>query len=366
VTAPVDGQTKARSVIAGQDEVLGKFKFTSQYEGMMVNDLSILITSSSIATANGVTTEADEVSTVKLFDATTGLAVGDSAGYSVIGSGASSGIAIAKGIGWQLNKNEERTLIVRSTLQPIDINGDGIADSGANLYASIMANGFEAVGATAKDNTITAATGNQMHVLRGKPTITVQPLPSTVLNTNPVVARFRVAAGATPVSFRAFSLRIDPVGATLTAGTTSTITVYDITQDASTAINLGTVVSTGTTAGTGGSAVLGGTTGYVTVYFVNEEEIAANSYSDYDVLMTFNSISGTVGAATLSTKLSIPETSTIANNQNLDQVAVAGNDGNPGFIWSDQADISHSTTTSDWHNGYLLEIPTAQPWLMSN
>ncbi len=362
VAATADNESKPGIVLAGQEVVLGKFKFTASNEAMTVNKLKISVIDSASSTATSTNT-IDEVSTVKLYDGST--QVGAVGGYSLDGSGNSAGVATIEGLGWTIPKNEERTLVVKAPVSAIDLNSANGADAGTSVYANVMTTGFEAAGSTALDTSIAGATGLQKVVYRGKPTVTVNSLLSSVFNTNPVVARFRVAAGATPISFKSFSLKVEPTGATMTAATTSNVTVYDITQSASTALTLATAVSGSTTASTGSTAIVGGATGYVTVYFTTAEEIAANSYSDYDVLLTFSNISGTVGAAQLSVKLNVAETS-IPTVGTFASIGVAGDDGNPSFIWSDNSKLSHSETTADWTSGYLTELPVSSPWLLHN
>ncbi len=360
--ATADNDTKAGIVLAGQETILSKFKFTASNEAMTVNKLKISVIPSASVTATSVAA-IDEVSTIKLYDGTT--QIGSAGGYSLDGSGNLAGVATIEGLGWTIPANGEKTLVVKAPISAIDLNSANGADAGASVYANVMDSGFEAAGTTALDTAIAGALGNQKVVYRGKPTVTVQALPSLVLNTNPVAARFRVAAGATPISFKSFSIKVEPTGATMTAATTSTVTVYDITQSASTALTLATAVSGATTASTGQAAIVGGATGYVTVYFTTAEEIAANSYSDYDVLLTFSNISGTVGGAKLSTKLNVAETS-IPTVGTFASIAAAGDDGNPAFIWSDNSKLSHSETTADWTSGYLTEMPVSSPWLLSN
>ncbi|TSC82651.1 MAG: Uncharacterized protein G01um101420_174 [Parcubacteria group bacterium Gr01-1014_20] len=365
--ATQDGESKARLVIAGATEVLGKFRFTSANEAMTVNKLSILVTPTADSATATSTAVSDEVSVVKLYDGATGAAIGNSSGYSIIGSGASSGIALVDNLGWALGKNEERILVVKGVVSGIDINSDNGADSGASLYTAVMASGFEAVGSTALDTTITAATSTQKIVVRGRPTVTWEAPPSTLMSTNPVVARFRVAAGATPVAFKTFSLKVEPTGATMTAVTTSNVTVYNNTKDASAALTLATVVSGSGTASTGTAAILGGATGYVTVTLGAAEEIGINSSNVFDVRLTFNTLSASPNAK-VAVSLSVPETTAAGNNASITTVlgATTAPDGNPAFAWSDFADISHSESTTDWHSGFLTELPVSSVWQLTN
>ncbi|MEK7110328.1 MAG: hypothetical protein AAB867_00540, partial [Patescibacteria group bacterium] len=67
----------------------------------------------------------------------------------------------------------------------------------------------------------------------------------------------------------------------------------------------------------------------------------------------------------LSTKLNVAETS-IPTVGTFASIAVAGDDGNPALIWSDNSKLSHSETTADWTSGYLTELPVSSPWLLSN
>lgn len=357
-----DSESKSRIVLATGEEVLGKFKFTATNEAMIINKLRISVIDSASVTATS-TAAVDEVSVIKLYDGTT--QIGAAGGYSLDASGNSAGVATIEGLNWSIGKNEERTLVVKGVMNPIDLNSSNGADAGASLYVNIQSSGFEAAGSSALDTSIAGASGNRMLLYRGKPTVTVQTLPSSSLTTNPVVARVRVAAGATPISFKTLQFKLEPINATVVAGTTSNVSVFDITEAPSTALTLATVVMGASPTSTGSAAITGGSTGYLTIYFSTAEEIAANSYSDYDVKVTLTNISGTVGAAKLTTSLNLYESSP-ATVGTFSSISGAGDDGNPSFIWSDNSKISHSETTADWTNGYLTELPVSSPWLLSN
>lgn len=360
VKATDDNDSKPSIVLAGQEVTLAKFKVTAANEAMTINKMriSVIDSSSGTATSTGAT---DEVAVIKLYDGAT--QIGASGGYSVDGSGNSAGVAIIEDLGWAIGKNEEKTLTVKAPINVIDISSANGADSGTSLYANVQAAGFEAAGSTALDTTITTALGNQKVVYRGRPTVTTLAVPSAVFGTNPVVAKFRIAAGVTAIAFKSFSLKVEPTFATMTAAVTSTITVNKLTVNPS--LTLATSVSGSTTASTGAAAIVGGATGYVTVYFATAEEIGANSYADYEVSLTFNNISGTVGAAKLSTKLNVAEAA-IPTVGTFASIGGGTDDGNPSFIWSDFSKISHAETTADWTSGYLAELPVSTPWLLSN
>lgn len=380
--ATSDNEHKARLVVAGGTEVLGKYKFTAVNEAMTINNLSFLVsTSSATTTPSSNNTEVpNEVQLIKLYDGATGAVVGDPAGYSLVGSGASSGIAMAQNVNWNLGKNEERILVVKGKLGTIDPNSSNQAKSGTSLYLALLNNGFKATGATAIDESISSnstdagvggVTSTEKLVVYGKPTVTVQSLPTASLtNLNPVIARVRVAAGATSVAFKTLSFNVTLSLATSPAPTTSNITVYNITKAPNTALSLATVVSGGGTASSGSVGLPIGTTGanagIVTIFLTTSEELAANTYSDYDVYLTLTSYSGTAGVANITTKLSLPETSGAGVAAALTTVNGAGASSTPGFVWSDFSKISHSESTADWLNGWLTELPVSTLWSLRN
>lgn len=356
-------------VIAGTQTTLARFRFTSANEGMRVDKVKFLVVDS--ATANATSTgAADEVPTIKLYDGAT--QIGAAGGYSVIASGNDAGGVIVEDLGWQLGKNEERTLTVKGVIDTININSANQADSGASIYVHVATTtGFEAVGASAKDTnpSATAVTGNQKVVYRTKPTVTWQALPTTNLTANPVVARFRVAAGPeAPISFNTISFKVvmdDATMSAVTGGTSGNFQVFNLTQDPSTGLNLATVVSGAASTTTGAAAITGGNSGFVTGVFNTEEQIEAGSFEDYEVKLTFVNISATAGAANVTVNLSFPE-ETAVGGSTFTTVCGACNDSTPGFIWSDNSKISHATTTADWANGRFTKLPSSQSWTLGN
>lgn len=362
VVAPSDSESQAGIVVAGTETVLGKYRVTSANESMTINKLHILISSSTTATATSTVPLADDVPQVKLYEGTT-LIGGP---YTVLASGASSGIAIVQDLGWVVPKNTTKTLTVKGVLNSIAAG----ADAGTQIYAHVQATGFEAQGSTAKDNAITAATGNQKVLYKTKPFISLGSAPTNKLaNGLKEVLRFKVKAdGPEAISFKKLQFKVSMTGATMSnaSTTTSNVTIKK-TNDVSN-LTLASAFSATTTAGTEAqsSPIIGANTGFVTLILSSEQSIDAGSEAEYTVSLTFADVSTAVGAASADVKLAREETS-LAAATTYNGIETATLDGAPSFIWSDYSATGHSETTLDWVNGvYVTGLPTAGNVISNN
>ncbi|MBI4121718.1 MAG: peptidoglycan-binding protein [Parcubacteria group bacterium] len=363
--ATVDGESKASIVVAGTTAPLAKFRFTATDEQMTVNKLRFLVVPTSTVSVSSTDAQGaeDEVSGIQLFEG--GTQIGASS-YSVVKGGADAGLVVVDNLGWVIGRNLDKVLTVKGIMNSIDINSTNEADSGANVYVQVASSTFEAAGSTALDTAITATAGNKKVVYRNYPTMERVDV-SGGFTANPEVARFRVRAGSqSDISFKVFQLKVDMVGASLTAPTTSNVTVNEMRFAPSTNLTIATVVSGLGTGSTGANAVAGTNLFYLTVYLTNAETIAAGDYKEYRVKATFNGISGTVGASTLNTFLNVAESSAVTSSQSYaTTVGTAGDDGNPSFVWSDHSKVSHSETTADWTTGVYIDMPTTS-WFLKN
>ena len=97
--APDDDESEAGLVVAGQEQVLSKFRFTATNENMKVNKMQILVVPSSSATATS-SASADEVPTVKLYDGATLVGTAP-----ITASGDNSGTAFFTDVNWTISKD---------------------------------------------------------------------------------------------------------------------------------------------------------------------------------------------------------------------------------------------------------------------
>ncbi|MDP2704039.1 MAG: hypothetical protein Q8P01_02330 [bacterium] len=351
VRAADDAESAAGIIIAGREEVLGKFQFTATNEEMMVNKMQVLVTNQGSATAF-TNAAVDEVWAIKLYDGAT--QIGSAAGYPVMGSGASAGVAFIDGLNWKIPKDGSKTLAIKGVLNTI---AQG-ADSGASVYAVLLDSGFEAQGATAKDTSIQSVIGNEKRVYKTKPIVTLLSQPGGKLSAGETsVLRFRVAADSgESISWKKITLRVSMTGATMVApdavpGTTGNVKVKELTSTNSN-LNIANV---------SGGPIPGGASGFVPIVLANEERISAGAYKDYEVSLTFMNLSPTVGAAYASVQLSLQETEGMGG-----AAFSAVQASNASFIWSDNSSVSHSETTLDWANGrYVKELPSQAKTVVS-
>ena len=361
-TAADDSESEAGIMVAGTESVLGKFRFTSTNEEMTINKMQLLVVETNSATATS-TASADEVPTVKLYEGSP--QIGATSGYTVTASGDNSGTVYIQDLGWKVTKNGSKTLTVKGVLNTIS----GGADTGANVYASVMAAGFEAQGQSAKDTTITAATGNLKLVYKTQPTI-AQPTVTTgqklTVGQIPVLTFAITADSHEQVAFKQIQFKISMTGATMTAvnavpGTTGSALIFRQVET-STNLNIASGFSS-TSAVTGEqTTITGGNTGYVSLLLNSEQIITAGATKTYELQLTFSDISSTVGAASVVAQIHRGETAVVGSGTVSGIRGGLGNatDASPSFVWSDYSNVSHTESTSDWNNGmYVKNLPSA-------
>ncbi len=364
--APDDSESEAGIVTAGTESVLGKFRFTATNEDMTVNKMQILVTDSSSATATSTAT-ADEAPTIKLYDGAT--QIGAAAGYTVQASGDNAGIAVIETLGWVIPKDSNKTLTVKGVLNSIS----GGADTGSSLYTSVHASNFEAQGATAKDTSITAATGNQKVVYKTKPTFASPTNPGGKLIVGQIpVMRFKIKAdGPETVAWKQIQFKVSMTGATMSAVDANPSTTGNVAlKDVSTGSNLNIASAFSSTSTTTGEQVkiAGGSTGYVSLLLNSAQEIATGAEKEYELQLTFADVSGTVGAASVINSIYRGE-STLVSATTVSGVRssiTTATDAAPSFVWSDYSVTGHSESTADWANGVLVKILPSSSVTISN
>ncbi|MEK7624345.1 MAG: hypothetical protein AAB404_01270 [Patescibacteria group bacterium] len=361
--APDDVESEAGIIIANTESVLAKFRFTSTNEAMAINKLQLLVTTSSSATATS-TVVADEVPVVKLYEGST--QIGATAGYSVTASGDNAGTVYITGLNWTVPKDGNKTLTVKGALNSIS----GGADSGADVYVSVMAAGFEAQGSSAKDTTLTAATGNQKIVYKTKPTITLSSTqPSTLSAGEVAVLRFKIKADSQEnVSWGKVQLYVQMTGATMSAvdalpTTTGNVKIKNVNTN--TNLNIGSAYSASAVTGTSQSTITGGNAGYVSLILNADENITAGLEQEYEVSLTFANLTSGAGTSYAVVRLYKDESTKVAGSA-YNTVETATEDGQPSFIWSDNSAVNHTRLTTDWANGLFVKTITSSTNTVKN
>lgn len=367
-----DSESEAGIIVAGTESVIGKFKFTATNEEITVNKMHVFIASSTNTTPTSTEPSnyaVDEVPTIKLYEGA--LQIGNAAGYPVTNSGVSSGVAFVDGLNWKVPKNGNKILTIKGVLNSI-ANG---ADTGASVYAHVLAAGFESQGATAKDLSIDGASSNEKIVYKTKPVITLPTQPGNKLGSGEVpVLRFRIAADAgAEVSWKKISLKVSMTGATMSAvdaapGTTGNIKLKELTVTNSNLNIVSAYSSPGTASSTQNAiGVALNSTGYVSLILNSAETVSAGSFKDYEVALTFVNLASAAGTAYGTFQLYLQETDNVTSSGWSGVEGIVGGTGvatadhEPSFIWSDNSNTSHTEATFDWNNGrYVKTLPSDQ------
>jgi hypothetical protein len=346
VKAADDTDSEAGIVVADTESTLAKFRFTASNEDMTINKIQFLVTTSSSSTATS-TAVADEVPTIKLYDGSTLVATG-----IVQNSGDEAGIVKFENLGWTIGKDLNKTLTVKGALNSIV----GGADTGASVYVAVHGSNFEAQGASAKDTSIVGAVGNQKVVYKTKPTLTISSPASTLTTGEVKVLKFRVAADSKEqVSWKKMQFKVSMTGATVTAATTSNVKVRDVASASD--LTLATAFSNTSATASASVAITGGNTGYVTVFLSSAQDVAAGSYKDYELTLTFANLAAGTESASAVVSAYRQETTALGATSfdNLEDSLGTAADGTPSFAWSDNSVVGHTESTSDWANGVFVK-----------
>lgn len=199
--------------------------------------------------------------------------------------------------------------------------------------ASVIATGKESGQGITEAGT---ANGTSVfYVYKSVPTVAMVALPTTVLaNGTAIISKFSVTADAKG----AIDLREVTFTVATTSCTVSSMKLYDVTS--------GEVELNATAVQANGSDI-------VNIVFdaAYVRTISAGATKTFVLKGTVTN-AGTAGDSVV-TSLN-GDSAVIANNMYPTTYALATADTNGEFIWSDRSASSHSATTADWTNGYLV------------
>ncbi len=320
ITATADASTPVAAVVYDNQTVTtAAFKFDAVTSSYDVTDITVNLDGTNALTV---------AQTIQLWDGATMVA-------SMPVGGATTTFS---GLAWNIPANTNKVLTVKLVLGGV---GVGAGSTGANINTDITA--FTAIN---KSTGVSAAgtesdpTGAVMYVYAATPTITNVALPSSTLtNGTATVAKFSVASNGGTIGWKKMIFTITKVMSG--TDTLASATLWD--ADTNTQI-------AGTAAFTGTVDVDNDTAGGLTFVATNEQQI--NGTKTYVLKMTV------AGATTAGDYLSVfidqLPTSFAASN---DYTTVAATTAT--LVWSDLSASSHSTSTTDWANSYLVKnLPT--------
>ncbi len=248
------------------------------------------------------------------------------------------------------------------------------ADNATNSY------GVEAVTASTGSDIDTPSsgwgdvTGNEFVAYRTE--ISVKPATNQANNfsgpnsSSQEIYRFTVTADSTrQAEIGRVSMKIDLVGFDFDGGNTFLVRKIKSDGNPDSTSNIGTVTSMTDADLTTGTAIADGdNTAYAIVDFTNEQLAAgeARSYALFVDLTTNETGSDTDDDSLTVSLLRDSAYSQPGTQANVEANGSGSTDDNPetagnnnaALVWSDESSSSHSATTADWMNGYLLDVDT--------
>ena len=229
-----------------------------------------------------------------------------------------------------------------------------------------ITNGFRAVDSSGAatttlagadlDGSATAGEGD-MVVRKSSPTLSSTPITDTLAaGPDQVIGRFTVSANsASSIGWRKFVFEMNKASSTMTLGATTTITLYRMPANVSV---------TGIFATTTGAALVAqtqmfansATTGNIIFAADSEQQIAAGGSQLYELRTTIGSLENSTENKINNISLRMVDGSrTSATSTTYAFMNVVNGDITNKFVWTDRSLVSHSATTADWTNEYLVK-----------
>lgn len=378
-TGSVD--TDAGIVVGGGTRVLGRFSVKATNGDITVKKLQFGVASAALnATSTGLSDDAagiflKQCSTIDCSSKTT--IIGGTDGLTLTEAGEAAGtVKVENSAGiFTINRGETKYFTVESRLNNVIQGSTEGADSGTSLYASIRLSNFEAVAGnttltsytTSTGGTNLGVTGLQKFVVRSAPTLSVtDTIKDNELATGLSKAiEFTVRADGTDIALKAFGLNITASGATVTAATTSNVTVTDITDGTGLDLTIGSV---------SGAVILGGSSGDMYIILSSPYIITAGTPKTLRVKVTVASVSATNDASSISTVLDRNTTTQVVMRatNHIDLLGMGGDYSATStygrvWVWSDLSDDGAATETeTQWTTAGLTRPFPSNNWIVKN
>ncbi len=225
----------------------------------------------------------------------------------------------------------------------VDLVLGNVGVNAASTAANVALN-LESFKARDSIGNITSSTteraGNAVYVHKSYPSVSAVALPSSVLTAGEVVlSKFNLTANTNTVGIIQVLFNLSKDTTTALASATASAKLY---IDGSDQTSLGYFLSTGI--GAGQSA------GTITFIFNSEYQISGGVSKVFELRDTVSAIGAT---GSIVTQLLVGN-STVANPNASSTFSTAK------LVWTDRSASSHSESTADWFNDYLIKNSTSQ------
>jgi len=322
LTGTKDGSSLVASIVSGNTNVdAASYSFTAVNDTYKISKLTFTISDSTTLKNVNLMKGATLIATAPAASTVVfNLPTGDATDPKVV----------------QVTPSEQVVLKVNLEVGNV---GTGAGTSGSNIKVTLGADSEAIAGSTGiqADMTIGTGAGNNVYAYKTVPTITNQTLPSSVLSAGTLtLSKFQVSSPGT-IGWKDIIFSVTKTGGSGKAaiGTTN---IYN-EADQNTSLDTCTVTNGGAT----------DTTATITCTVATEEY-----FSGSRTYVLKSAISGTPATSDV-ISTSIGQTNPYVAP--TDYTTVNGTTAE--FVWTDRSAQSHSESTTDWNNGYLVKtLPT--------
>ena len=324
------GDPVNNNILAGASNVeVGQFNFAASNSSFTVNNLAILVPT---AQANDVTNV-----TVSYKDAN---GIVKTATQALANAGSGNATATFTGLGMYVPTNDSANLDVMigtPTIASGATSGEGVRVSLDTGATSGTFNAIDSAGtaSTSINAGVAVQAGGTFYVRKSIPTVATTPLAANAVPaTGSPLYKFSISAdnaGAIEWTQLAFNI----------STTSATVTNIYLTDDAS---GTSLLDASGNNQYASTSASVATTTLLYNTSATKYAQVAAGATKTYDLY-------GTVTGFTTGSSITISLASDGTTATNASALTNIGNK----MVWSDRSATSHSVTSADWTNGYLLK-----------
>ena len=347
-TSAQSGATVTSDVITGQTLTAGTGSITSAVSGSAPAAKIVAATSTADVHAVDFTTTNDSFTIYEMvLDVDNGLTAASTVanvivkdGTTVVANQPLSGASVSfTGLNIQVPANDTKTLTFALQFGNV---GVGAATTAADAKLNL-----ESFKAKDSNGSITTDTnerqGNSVLVHRSYPSVAAVSLPSTLLaGGSQTLSKFTITANGNTVGVKklVFTITKDTTTALASASTTNT----KIYVDGSDMTSLASI--------SGSSIGAGQSSGQIVVEFTSEQQIGSGTSKTFELKHTISTVGST---GTVVTALNVGTSSYAAPNTYSVVDATSAK-----LVWTDRSASSHSESTADWMNDYLVKDSISQ------
>ena len=340
------------NVVAGTSDVhAGSFTFTTQNSSFKVQEMKVLVPSDA----------ATSVASVKVrYKNSAGATEEKTAALSFTSTSAHA-TATFTGLDFFIPADDSGDVDVLVNVPTLS-SGASTGKTISVLLDNGLESGFRAVDGSGTATTTldgadldgSATAGSGDFIVRGSsPTLSATPVTDQLSEgADQVIARFTVNANSGgSIGWRKIAFSINKTAA-ITLGATSTATIYRMPANVSVTGRFAT--TTGDLVAQTQMYTVAATSGNLIFEADSEQQITAGGSQQYEIRTTIGGVS-TSGSNNVSVRIVAGSNTSAATSTTFANMNVTHGSATNTFVWTDRSATSHSATTADWTNDYLVK-----------